>query len=125
MKINLTEGFVRALARNILFENNENIEIHEMLQEMNMSPDLPAGQSAAGKLNPVHRAANTRADIFNQSGPDTKSRKERKFTRYKEEPELKDDLIKLPIGDNIVNFEIENSFNSEDKSMKSIKRKKK
>jgi len=128
MKINLTEGFVRALARNILFENNENIELNEMLQEMNMSPDLPAGQSAAGKLNPIHRAANARADIFKDAptGENANSRKKRtRFTQYEEETALKDDLIKLPIGDNIVNFEIENSFNSEDKSMKSIKRKKK
>jgi len=121
MKINLTEGFVRALARNILFENNENIEIHEMLQEMNMSPEKTAGYGSS--INPQSSGQNF--DIFNRHGPNTKSRKERRFTQYEEEPELKDDLIKLPIGDNIVNFEIESSFNSEDKSMKSIKRKKK
>ena len=120
MKINLTEGFVRALARNILFENNENIEMHEMLQEMNMSPDKTAGYG-----NPVHQGGNQRADIYNQKGPMTKSRKERtKFTQYEEEPELKDDLVKLPIGNNIVNFEIENDMNLEDKNVKSVKRKK-
>jgi hypothetical protein len=55
----------------------------------------------------------------------TKSRKERtKFTQYEEEPELKDDLVKLPIGNSIVNFEIENDMNLEDKNVKSVKRKK-
>ena len=121
MKINLTEGFVRALARNILFENNENIEMHEMLQEMNMSPEKTA--SYGSNINP--QAGNYKLPGFDRPGPNTKSRKERtKFTQYDKEPELKDDLIKLPIGNNIVNFEIENEINSEDKNVKSIKRKK-
>ncbi len=122
MKINLTEGFVRALARNILFENNENIELNEMLQEINMSPDKTA--SYGSSINP--QAGNYKLPGFDRPGPKTKSRKERtNFTQYEEEPELKDDLIKLPISDDIVNFEIENSANSGEKNMKSIKRKNK
>lgn len=118
MKINLTEGFVRALARNILFENNENIEMHEMLQEMNMSPEKTA--SYGSNINP--QAGNYKLPGFDRPGPNTKSRQERTNFAQHEESELEDDF-KLPIGNN-VNFEIKNGMNLKDKNVESVKRKK-
>lgn len=61
MKFNLTENVARALARNILFESNEKINLHEL----NMSPDKTGNGNS-----PVMTTANDkRNQIFDRPGP--------------------------------------------------------
>jgi hypothetical protein len=86
MKINLNEKTIRALARNILFESNEKINLHEM----SFSPD----KTEEGNSNINTTAHNKRADIF-KKGPKTSSIKKQKEYGEKEF-EIDDEL---PIND--------------------------
>ena len=62
MKINLNENMARALARNILFESDEKIRLHEL----NMSPEKTGNGNS-----PVNNTANSkRMGIFDRPGPD-------------------------------------------------------
>jgi len=62
MKINLNENMARALARNILFESDEKIRLHEL----NMSPD----KTGNGNSNVMTTANNKKMGQFDRPGPD-------------------------------------------------------
>ncbi len=71
MKLNLNENMVRALARNILFESNERIALHEL----NMSPEKTGNGNSP--VNP--NANNKRMGIFDRPGPNKKDSKPEEF----------------------------------------------
>jgi len=103
MKINLNEAMARSLARNILFEANEKINLHEL----NMSPN-PEGLNASKALSGKNPQSGNRVEIHSRKGPKTASIKKQK--------ELGDDEFnvetdELPINDDNkfvanVNFEV-------------------
>jgi hypothetical protein len=61
MKLNLNENMVRALARNILFESNEKIPLHEL----NMSPD----KTGNGNSRVMTTANDKKKGQFDRPGP--------------------------------------------------------
>jgi hypothetical protein len=103
MKINLNEAMVRSLARNILFEANEKINLHEL----NMSPN-PEGLGASKALNGKNPQSGNRTNISNRKGPNTSSiKKQKEFG----EDEFNVNTDELPINDDNkfvanVNFEV-------------------
>lgn len=72
MKLNLNENMVRALARNILFESNERIALHEL----NMSPEKTGNGNSPVNSN----ANNKRMGIYDRSGPNKKDSEPEEFT---------------------------------------------
>jgi len=114
MKIKLTEDFCRSLARNLLFNTNENVN----LLEMSMSPEKTADYGS--KINP--QAGNFEFDIFNRPGPMSKSRSER--TQFEEKSEDMQSLSDLPIDSDMVNYEIEGVFDNKSKKVQVKKGKK-
>ncbi len=71
MKFNLNENMVRALARNILFESNERIALHEL----NMSPEKTGNGNSP--VNP--NANNKRMGIFDRTGPNKNNSEPEEF----------------------------------------------
>jgi hypothetical protein len=114
MKIKLTEDFCRSLARNILFNSNEKIN----LMEMNMSPEKTA--SYGSQVNP--QAGNFKLPGFDRPGPMTSSRKERTKFESEDETDLESNSD-LPIGNTMVNYEIEGIFDNKDENIKVVKKK--
>lgn len=102
MKINLNESIIRSLARNILFENNEKIN----LNELNMSPNQD-GLGINNALNGKTHQSNNKADIF-KKGPKTSSiKKQKEFS----DEEFNVETDELPIDSSNkfvsnVNFEV-------------------
>jgi hypothetical protein len=71
MKLNLNENMVRALARNILFESNERIALHEL----SMSPEKTGNGNSPVNSN----ANNKRMGIFDRPGPDKNNSESEEF----------------------------------------------
>jgi len=114
MKIKLNEDFCRSLARNILFNTNESVN----LLEMSMSPEKTA--SYGSSINP--QAGNYRLPGFDRPGPMSKKRSER--TQFEEESEDMQSLSDLPIDSDMVNYELEGVFDNKSKKVQVKKGKK-